>query len=101
MRGEKRIPHIIDLIKKIWLKNSDLRLGQLLINIIGTDDLWHIEDDLWEEAVSDFEKLRYGDKIGKNFNADTVILLQLLRELKINNVRLDAIREVLIDGSKR
>jgi hypothetical protein len=31
--------------------NQDMRLGQLLQNIAGENDLWNIEDDKWEELI--------------------------------------------------
>jgi len=30
MRNPERIPKILDIIKRIWLENPELRLGQLL-----------------------------------------------------------------------
>jgi hypothetical protein len=33
MRDPKRIPEILKRLEKLWMKNSDLRLGQLIENI--------------------------------------------------------------------
>lgn len=48
MRNPERIDTILDLIEDIWRKYPDLRLGQLLINVIGThmeNNLFYYEDD--------------------------------------------------------
>ena len=54
MRDPKRINKILELIKKIWEKNPDLRLCQLIGNIgncFPSGDLYHIEDDLLMKAL--------------------------------------------------
>lgn len=50
MRDPNRIPHILDKIKKLWEKNPDLRLGQLIINATGIDP-YYIEDDALVQAL--------------------------------------------------
>jgi len=56
MRDPKRIKQILDLIEKIWKKNPDLRLNQLIYNIVSTSrpvassdlnhyTLYSLEDD--------------------------------------------------------
>ena len=49
MRDPKRISKIMNLIKTIWKMNPDLRLGQLLDNIIDHEngpELFEIEDNV-------------------------------------------------------
>src|SRR5262245_60411451 len=45
MRDANRIPPILDALRLLWIENSDLRLGQLLINLAKTSDLFYLEDN--------------------------------------------------------
>lgn len=45
MRDPKRIDIILKLIKKLWKKNPDYRLMQLIGNCFDEGDLYYIEDD--------------------------------------------------------
>jgi hypothetical protein len=52
MRDQKRIPRILDKLRKIWNDSPDWRLGQLLNNLgTGSRDPFFIEDDWWEAAL--------------------------------------------------
>jgi uncharacterized protein YihD (DUF1040 family) len=54
MRDEKRIDRILDMLKKVWHKNQDIRFGQLLIcSGLSPDtyEFWSIEDDVTEEKL--------------------------------------------------
>ena len=54
MRDVKRIERILYKLGKLWVKNRDMRLGQLLINYVGFDDTydnWSREDDDWEKGL--------------------------------------------------
>ena len=53
MRDPKRIDRIIDLIRKIWKKNSDLRLCHLIGNCFLHGDLYHQEDDDLEKRLKE------------------------------------------------
>lgn len=53
MRDIGRIKRIIDLIKKIWYKNPDLRLLQLLGNCFRAGDNYHKEDNLLEKKLKE------------------------------------------------
>jgi hypothetical protein len=44
MRDPKRIPAIMSKLEELWLKNPDLRLGQLIINAVDGNHLYGIED---------------------------------------------------------
>jgi len=44
MRDPKRIPEVLETIRKIWEKNPGLRFGQLLLNL-GNDFNYYVEDD--------------------------------------------------------
>lgn len=33
MRDPNRIPKMLDLLKEFWIRNPDLRLGQLILNL--------------------------------------------------------------------
>jgi len=48
MRDPNRIYDVLDMVGALWQKNPDMRLGQLLINISGLNDihdLFNLEDD--------------------------------------------------------
>lgn len=46
MRNPKRIPKMLARIKKIWDKNPDLRLMQLITNVTDHGPMtYYIEDD--------------------------------------------------------
>lgn len=45
MRNKNRIDAIINELEKIWVNYSDLRLGQLLLNVIKDPELYYLEDE--------------------------------------------------------
>lgn len=45
MRDPRRIPEILKRIELIWKKNTDLRLGQLIMNIIDPKYLYEVSDE--------------------------------------------------------
>lgn len=45
MRNINRIGNVLETISKIWNKNPDLRLGQLLLNAVDSEYLYYIEED--------------------------------------------------------
>jgi len=53
VRDPQRIVVITQLVRLLWEKFPDQRLGQLLNNIYGPGphDLFHIEDDAWERML--------------------------------------------------
>lgn len=51
MRDPKRINRISKLIGKIWRKNPDLRLCQLIGNCFFAGDNYYREDDELEEQL--------------------------------------------------
>lgn len=54
MRDPKRIPRIIEQVLKIWERNPDLRLGQLIENCRGFAlDAYNLEDDVLERRLSE------------------------------------------------
>ena len=57
MRDPQRIPEILALLVKIWSKEPDLRLGQILVNATGhMDNMFNIEDDKMLEGLKKFHK---------------------------------------------
>lgn len=60
MRDPDRINRIIDVIRRYWLANPDLRFGQIVVNMTPDRfdrkdnegfrfaDPYHVEDDEWE-----------------------------------------------------
>ena len=57
MRDINRIDEILNDIKNIWEKYPNLRLGQLICNVIRDPALYYIEDKELIEALKEF----YGD----------------------------------------
>ncbi len=45
MRDPERISVVLDAIEKYWRKHPDLRLGQILVNATGKNDLFFPEED--------------------------------------------------------
>lgn len=45
MRNPDRIDHILVRLKQVWEKYPDLRLGQLILNVVEDPTLYYIEDD--------------------------------------------------------
>lgn len=59
MREKERIERIMGLVKKIWYYHPDLRLTQLIMNVLKYNgDPYYIEDDQLEEALKKFCKDR-------------------------------------------
>lgn len=55
MRDPKRIDIILNRIKEIWNKYPDLRLGQLIANVISDDSvLYMLEDEELVRSLEDF-----------------------------------------------
>ena len=71
MRDPNRIEHVLGTIRRIWEKNPDLRLGQMIDNLFGVGDidkvLFYIEDKelekrLWEMYESSIPHQDYGEE---------------------------------------
>lgn len=45
MRNPNRIDRILNEIRTIWKQYPDLRLGQLILNVIENPALYYIEDE--------------------------------------------------------
>ena len=56
MRDVNRIDVILNEIKNIWKKYPDLRLGQLICNVICDPALYYIEDEKLIEVLKEFYK---------------------------------------------
>ena len=53
MRDPRRISRIITILEKVWQTQSDLRLGQLLLNLatLYDFDLYYLEDNKLERLL--------------------------------------------------
>jgi len=56
MRDPNRIPEMMDLIGRIWMKYPDLRLGQLIANAVGDQKPFYIEDDEMLRGLNELVK---------------------------------------------
>jgi hypothetical protein len=54
MRDYNRIPLALARLKALWELTPDLRLGQLLVNAVGEDRMYYIEDEQLLEALEEF-----------------------------------------------
>ena len=45
MRDPARIPVVLEALRKTWERSPDLRLGQLIFNLVWPNDGFHVEDD--------------------------------------------------------
>lgn len=45
MRDVSRIPEILKRLEELWKKYPDLRLGQLISNVIQDPALYYVEDE--------------------------------------------------------
>lgn len=54
MRNPKRIKKCLRKIEEIWSKHPDLRLGQLILNVINDPALYYIEDEKLVELLENF-----------------------------------------------
>lgn len=51
MRNPERIKDILLLIEKIWTKNPDLRLCQLIGNCLPAGDHYYVEDEILKKLL--------------------------------------------------
>ena len=56
MRDPERIGPMLEVIKKIWEKYPDLRLGQLLCNAVPESLIYYIEDEALIGAIEKYYK---------------------------------------------
>ena len=54
MRDKERIPQVLKEIQNIWEQSPDLRLGQLIINVINDPAAYYIEDDALIKTLKEF-----------------------------------------------
>lgn len=57
MRDPKRIKRILTIIEEYWDKHPDMRLTQLIMNVLQmNEDPYYIEDDILEKKLKDMMK---------------------------------------------
>lgn len=49
-RDERRIPIVLDELRRFWEKHPDWRLGQIVSNVVGRDP-FYIEDEAFVAAL--------------------------------------------------
>jgi len=55
VRDPNRIEPMLALIRKVWYKNPDLRLTQLIMNALNMNsDPYYIEDEHLESSLEDY-----------------------------------------------
>ena len=56
MRDVTRIEPMLEELKSVWEQYPDLRLGQLICDIVPEEKLFYIEDDLMLERIKKWKK---------------------------------------------
>jgi len=57
MRDPKRIERILGHVREIWHSAPDLRMTQLIMNVLAINsDPYYIEDDQLEEKLIEYKK---------------------------------------------
>ena len=51
MRDPNRIPEILHRIEVIWLRNPDLRLGQIISHVVDPKYLYEIDDEKFIKMI--------------------------------------------------
>lgn len=53
MRDPNRIPKVLEYVQRVWERNPDLRLGQLIVNLMTPRfaDIFYVEDDQLLDAI--------------------------------------------------
>lgn len=54
MRDINRIDLILDRLKTLWKKHPDLRLGQLILNVLQDPALYYVEDEQLIDLLEEF-----------------------------------------------
>jgi uncharacterized protein YihD (DUF1040 family) len=55
MREKDRINRILNNIEELWVANPDLRLMQLLMNVLELNqDPYYVEDDILEKKLKEY-----------------------------------------------
>lgn len=54
MRDKDRIPKILERLSVVWKKHPDLRLGQLIGNVVAGNTMYYAEDEELIEAIEKF-----------------------------------------------
>lgn len=56
MRDPKRIERVLGRIREVWLTYPDLRLTQLIMNVLEmSSDPYHVEDDVLEKKLREYQ----------------------------------------------
>jgi uncharacterized protein YihD (DUF1040 family) len=72
MRDPARIDKVLNIIRKYWKTYPDLRLTQLLTNVLGTGDNFHIEDDELVKRLDEYMAIVHNIATSENkFAEDT------------------------------
>lgn len=55
MRDPKRIDRVLVALRNRWHQHPDMRLGQLLVSILGGDEnrMFYTEDEEWERLLQE------------------------------------------------
>ena len=67
-RDPNRINSCLEILRRVWNKNPDLRLGQIVCNASRDRDPFYIEDDLLMDLMEKVASL--GEDAGLNIHAE-------------------------------
>ena len=74
MRDPKRIPKILKEIEKIWEENPDLRLGQLIANVVDESAIYFVEDEYLIDELKEVYKPKTDEGFIIKQESDHVII---------------------------
>ena len=85
MREPERIDRMLQHLRALWHANPDQRFGQLVVNVLGEESLWLVEDDLSERLLA---QARHGRSAGASAanNTETRPSVQLVKLTPIPNM---------------
>ena len=61
MRDPNRIDRLLAKLAEVWKKYPQLRLGQLILNVINDPVLYYVEDQDLIDSIVDYYKKLEGD----------------------------------------
>lgn len=56
MRDLKRIKDITDLLYEVWMEYPDLRFCQLIVNCLGSEDIYYVGDRELKDRLKLFRR---------------------------------------------
>ena len=66
MRDIRRIPEVLEALRRVWEQDPDLRLGQLIVIAtrpkVPCTEVFHIEDDKLLNGLAEYQRIINSNK---------------------------------------